>query len=70
MNTANLILILGILSKLQVVIPEVRALVGFVLDLVRQNEPEMTNAELLALLRTECGNNLSFASDWFAAHPE
>lgn len=69
MNTKNLTLILNILAYLIPVLPEAQAVAGLVIGMIKQDNPLLSNPELIALLRGHGLANIAAIDEWFAAHP-
>jgi hypothetical protein len=70
MNAQNLALIVNLLTQINVFIPEAAAVAGLVIGLIKTDHPEMSNADLIALLKGHAEANMARVDMWMAEHPK
>jgi hypothetical protein len=70
MNAQNLALIVNLLTQINVFIPEAAAVAGRVIGLIKADHPEMSNADLIALLKGHAEANMARVDMWMAEHPK
>ncbi len=69
MNAQNLALIVNLLTQINVFLPEAKAVASLVIGLIKSEHPEMSNADLIALLKGHAEANIARVDRWMAEHP-